>query len=62
MIVKNKEDRRQLFPQFSLSGIDFKVCDEAKYLGYYITENLSDDRDIYRQCRMICAQANMLIC
>ncbi len=28
---------------------------------YYIIDDLSDDRDIYRQCRMMYAQANMLI-
>ncbi len=27
----------------------------------YITDDLSDDRDIYRQCRMMYAQANMLM-
>lgn len=61
MIVRSREDRKLLFPEFSLSGIDLKVCDEAKYLGHYLNEDLSDDRDIYRQCRMIYAQANTLI-
>lgn len=61
MIVRSREDRKLSFPEFSLSGIALKVCDEVKYLGHYITDDLSDDRDIFRQRRMMYAQANMLI-
>lgn len=32
----------------------------VKYLGHYIYDDLSDDMDIYRQCRLIYTQANML--
>lgn len=58
-IVSSSEDRKLSFPEFYLSGIVLKICDEAKYL-HYITDDLSDDRYI-RQCRMIYAQANSLI-
>ncbi len=43
-------DRKLTFPDFSPSGSVLKVCNEAKYLGNYITDDLSDDRDMYRQC------------
>ena len=35
------------------------VCNKTKYLGHFLTDQLSDD-DMYRQCRMLYAQANML--
>jgi len=53
MIVRSREDSKLSFPAFYLSGTLFKVCDEVKYLGHYITDDLSDDRDIHRQYRMI---------
>lgn len=53
MIVRSREDRKLTFPEFSLSGTVLRVCDEAKYLGHYLTDDLSDDKDIYRQCRMM---------
>ncbi len=53
MIVRSRED-------FSLSGSVLKVCNESKYLGHYITDDLSDDRDMYTQCCTLYAQANML--
>ena len=34
---------------------------ELKYLGHIISDDLSDDSDILRQCRKIYAQANMLL-
>ncbi len=49
-IVEIREDRKLTFPDFSLSGSVIKVCNESKYLGHYITDDLSDDRDMYRQC------------
>ncbi len=36
-------------------------CKEIKYLGHFLTDELSDDRDIYPQCCKLYAQANMLI-
>ncbi len=49
-IVRIREDRKLTFPDFSLSGSVIKVCNESKYLGHYITDDLSGDRDMYRQC------------
>ena len=61
MIIRSKEDSKLSFPVFFLSGTALKVCDEVKYLGHYLTNDLSDDRDIYRQRRMLYAQANMIV-
>ncbi len=36
------------------------MCSEVTYLGHVIVNDLSDDRDIYRQRRKLYAQANML--
>ena len=38
-----------------------KEGNETKYLGHFITNDLSDDRDIFRQRRKLYAQANTLI-
>ena len=60
MIVRSKDDRRSVFPQFFLSNKTIDTCNEAKYLGHYISDDLSDDKDIQRQCSKLYAQANML--
>jgi len=61
MIVRTKEDRNLVFPVFFLSGTALKVCEEIKYLGHHIANDLSDDKDINRQCRKIYGQANVLV-
>ncbi len=50
MIIKVKNDRKFYFSQFYLSGEMLNVCSEAKYLGHFCTDDLSDDKDIARQC------------
>ena len=60
MIARSREDNKLLVPDFLLSGAVLKVCEEVKYLGHFITADLSDDRDIRRQYCMMYAQANML--
>lgn len=47
------------YTQNILSILD--TCKEIKYLERYISDDLSDDRDICRQHHMLYAQANMLI-
>lgn len=37
------------------------MCNEDKCLGNYITEDLSDDQDIDRQCYTLYAQGKTLI-
>ena len=60
MIVRSREDRQATFPDFYLSGTALSVCSEITYLGHIIADDLSDDKDIYRPCRRLYAQANML--
>ena len=60
MIVRSREDRRSTFPDFYLSGSELGVCSEVTYLGHILTNDLSDDKDIYRQQRKLYAQANTL--
>ena len=51
-----------LFPDFSLAGIVLKVCTFVEFLGHYTTDDLANDMDINRQCRLMYAQANTHIC
>lgn len=46
------------FPVFNLAGDGLDICSKVKYLGHIITDKLTDDDDIYRQCRSLYAQAN----
>ena len=61
MIARSRDDKNAPFPDFNLSGSVLEVCDEIKYLGHFISSDLSDDKDINRQCRMLYAQANTLL-
>ena len=61
MIVRSREDKKLVFPVFHLSDIPLMTCQEIKYLGHFFTESLNDDRDIYRQCCKLYAQANILL-
>lgn len=60
MICRTLEDKHMTFPEFRLSGKVLNTCREVKYLGHVITDQLTDDEDIYRQCRMLYVQANIL--
>ena len=56
-----KADKKLTTPYFSLSGTVLNICNEAKYLGHYITDDQSDDCDIHIQYRLMYAQATTLI-
>ena len=60
MICRTMEDRQITFPDFRLSDKVLHICSEVKYLGYVITDQLTDDEDIFRQCRMLHVLANVL--
>ena len=60
MIVRSRDDRRSPFPTFYLAGTALTECSEIKYLGHIIANDLTDDRDIYRQRQKLYVQANML--
>ncbi len=49
---------------FYLSEHVISVCDKTKYLGHFITNQMTDDDDdddMYRQRRVLCAQADILV-
>lgn len=50
MIVGSNDDKKIVFPDFLLSGTAHKVCNEMKYLGHRIVNDLSIDKNINRQC------------
>ena len=48
-------------PKFKLNGIILHVVASYKYLGHYITDDLSDDDDINRQRRTLFVQGNIML-
>ena len=61
MICRTKGDKDLCFPSFYLSEQLLSVCSKTKYLGHIITDQVFDDDDMYRQRRVLYAQANMLV-
>ena len=51
----------QLFDNFKLNGMILHVVASYKYLGHYITDDLSDDDDINRQRRTLFVQGNIIL-
>lgn len=60
MICQMKGDKDLIFPVFYLSGQGLYVCNKTKYLRHLMADQMSDDDDMYRQSRILYAQANML--
>ncbi len=60
LICKTKGDKCVKFPVFKLSGNLLEICMKVKYLGHFITEEMTDNADIYRQCHKMYAQGNSL--
>ena len=62
LIARTKEDRKLVFPSFSLAGEPLVVVKKVKYLGHVIRDDLcdDDDDDMQRQCGILYGQANML--
>ena len=46
---------------FNINGIDISIQKYVKYLGHFISEDLSDDLDIMRQYKKFNVQANILV-
>ena len=59
--MKAKDDRKMSLPKFYLINEVVNVCSVVKYLGHFCTDDLSDDKDIARQCRKLYAQSNTLV-
>jgi len=50
-----------VFPRFRLGPSDLQFVSHFKYLGHFITHNLSDDNDIQREIRSMFVRCNVLI-
>ena len=61
MLFKSKFMSNFKIPSFKLNNNFIESVDNFKYLGHFITENLSDKVDIERQRRKLYAQGNSLI-
>ena len=61
MICRSMILKRCTIPKFKLNGIILHVVASYKYLGHYITDDLSDDDDddINRQRRTLIVQGNI---
>ena len=46
LIMRSGDDGQSKFPVFSLSGSALSECKVVKYLGHFITNDLSDVKDI----------------
>jgi hypothetical protein len=61
MIFRPKGDTSALYDSLFLNGEQLKIVARTKYLGHFITNDLSDHTDIARQCRQMYVQGNTLI-
>ena len=61
VIFRSKISKGCIILDFKLKGITLHVVDTYKYLGRYITEDLSDDVDINRQRRTLFVQGNIIL-
>ena len=61
MCVKPKGCKSLLIPDLFLGGQVLIFTDCKKYLGAFICDNLSDDKDIKRQIRSVYTKGNLLI-
>lgn len=60
LIFKAGKYRPSNIPPVVLNGNVLKVVDHFKYLGHIVTEDLTDNRDIERECRTLSIRSNML--
>ena len=61
MCIRLKSMKDVYFPKLYLSDKVVQVVDNEKYLGSFISKDLSDDDDILRQMRSIYGRGNVLI-
>ena len=61
MIYRSMTLKGSTIPNFKLNGILVHVFDSYKYLGHYITDDLSANEDINRQRRALFVQGNYIL-
>ncbi len=62
LICRTKEDQTLNFPVFKLVDNNLEIFHEVKHLGHIITDKMTDDDNIYRQCCKMYAQAKIFAC
>ena len=60
MIFRAKALKDSPLPNFILNGEIVNEADNFKYPGHFISNDLSDDLDIKRQCHKLFSQVNFL--
>ena len=60
IICRSKYTKDVNFAAFKIKNECIKEVSSVRYLGHMISEDSKDDTDIYRQCRQLYAQGNML--
>ena len=60
LVCKSKFMKNVDVLSFKINGESIKEVDHVKYLGYFISNTLRDDKDILRQCRQLYARGDML--
>lgn len=60
MVICSRANKQSVFPDFILCKEKLSTCKETKYLGHYISDDLSDDLDVNRQIRKLYIQGNTL--
>ena len=61
MIYRSMTLKGCALPNFKLNGMILHVVASYKYLGHYITDDLSADEDINRQGRTLFVQVNIIL-
>ena len=61
MVVKPRNLKKLYIPTIILNNKPLVFTEEQKYLGVFLSSNLSDDRDIVRHVRGVYGRGNMLI-
>lgn len=57
----NKFSSIDLNPTFMLGNTNLKMVKEVKYLGHYISDTLSDEKDMNRQLRLLYCRSNTIV-
>ena len=61
MIIRSVTLNGCFIPEFKLKGVTLHVVATYKYLGNYISDDLSDDDDINRQRTTLYVQGNIIL-
>ncbi|XP_061723701.1 uncharacterized protein LOC133529924 [Cydia pomonella] len=60
LVFKAGSKKPKFIPPLKLGGTELKNVTQFKYLGHWVTEDLSDDLDVERERRALAVRSNML--